>query len=780
MFLALALSAPVTSVAQDTAGVGAVAGVVRDAAGTVAEGVRVCALDTPQCVTTDATGAFRIGDLRTGPYRLEILTRTGVPFTTAPLDVRAGVEGRIDIALPPADRLQQIVTVTAPAFTAPEEVKTSGYLVAPRDVLKSAAALQDVSRYVQSLPGVALGSNDFRNDIIVRGGSPLENLFIVDNVEIPNINSFATFASAGGTVSMLDAELLRDVTFLTGGFPAPYGTRTSGVLQTTLREGSRERVRGSATVGFAGAGAIAEGPISGGRGSWVVSARRSFLDFFTDDIGVGGVPVLYTLNGKVVYDLSDRDRVWVVNLSGWDNIRLGYKDDPAAEADELSTLDIRYDGWRAATGVNWQRLYGARGVGLLGLTHSTATVGQRVQDLLADGAPPTGSLPDAIAAGRTVFFEDSRENETTMKYDLTLNVPYVDKIQTGGSFKIFGIDYRAASPYGNDTPYSAVPGIEPFALDMTFNAYQTSGYVQFTKRLTQKLDATAGVRIDDFDYVDQTRFGPRAGVSYRLNDAWSWSGSVGRYYQLPPFLFLSVYPQNRDVVPWRADHFVTGLGWSATPDLRATAEVYHKRYGDYPVASELPQVSLANLGDTFDIREALFPLTSAGSGDSTGLEFFVEKRLTSKIYGQANLAFSRTRHAGLDGVRRPGSFDYPTIFNLTGGYRVSPKWELSTRMSVLGGRPYTPFDTEVSTAQYRGVYDLARVNAERAPAYARFDVRIDRTFTIGGQPLNVFAGVQNLTNRRNVGGYIWNRAINAADVNEQQGIFPILGLDWKF
>ena len=101
-------------------------------------------------------------------------------------------------------------------------------------------------------------------------------------------------------------------------------------------------------------------------------------------------------------------------------------------------------------------------------------------------------------------------------------------------------------------------------------------------------------------------------------------------------------------------------------------------------------------------------------------------------------------------------------------------------MSVLGGRPYTPFDTEVSTAQYRGVYDLTRVNAERAPAYARFDVRVDRTFTIGGQPLNVFAGVQNLTNRRNVGGYIWNRAINAADVNEQQGIFPILGLDWKF
>ena len=176
--------------------------------------------------------------------------------------------------------------------------------MAPREVLKSAGALQDVSRYVQSLPGVVIGTNDFRNDIIVRGGSPLENLFIVDNIEIPNINSFANFASAGGTVSILDAELLQDVTFLTGGYPAPYINRTSSVLQVTQREGNRQEFGGWATLGFAGAGAILEGPIAGGKGSWIVSARRSFLDFFTDDVGFGGVPVLYTLNAKAVYDLT--------------------------------------------------------------------------------------------------------------------------------------------------------------------------------------------------------------------------------------------------------------------------------------------------------------------------------------------------------------------------------------------------------------------------------------------------------------------------------------------
>ena len=191
-------------------------------------------------------------------------------------------------------------------------------------------------------------------------------------------------------------------------------------------------------------------------------------------------------------------------------------------------------------------------------------------------------------------------------------------------------------------------------------------------------------------------------------------------------------------------------------------------------------MSLANIGDTFDVREILFPLTSAGRGDAYGVELFVEKRLTSKVYGQTNLAFSRTRHAALDGVLRPGSFDYPFVFNVTGGYRITPKWEISTRVAVLGGRPYTPYDEAVSAAQYRGVYDLTRVNGERGPAYARIDVRVDRTFTVGGQPLNLFFGVQNLTNRRNFGGYVWNRRTNALDVNEQQGLFPIIGFDWRF
>lgn len=781
----LALCTP--AIAQDTTGAGGIRGTVVDNAGASAGAVRVCVIETSQCATTGADGGFRVIGLRAGRYQLEVRPADGLPFVSDPIDVRAGLEATVEVTLPTVEGLTQTVSVTAPAFTVPDEVKTSGYLVEPRSVVKSAGALQDVSRYVQSLPGVVLGTDDFRNDIIVRGGSPLENLFIVDNIEIPNINSFATFASAGGTTSLLDANLLRDVTFLSGGYPAPYINRTSGVLQVTQREGNRERLAGEATLGFAGAGGIVEGPI-GGRGSWVASVRRSFLDLFTNDIGIGGVPVLYTVNAKAVYDVSSRDRVWVVNVSGWDNIRLGYTADTELD-DELSTLDIRYDGWRAASGVNWQRVFGDVGVGLLGISHAEAKTGQRVRDLVRDSAPtqpmpmpsPLPTNPDdLIASSPTVYEEDSRERETTLKYDLTLSLPIVQRLQIGGSFKVFRVDYVAASPFGNDSPYSPVPGISPFALDQRFTAYQSGAYVQSTQNLTSRINVTLGARVDHYQYLSALRVSPRAGVSVALTDNLSWQASTGSYYQQPPFLFLVTFPENRELSPWRADHYVTGLRWAPRPGLRSAIEVYHKRYRDYPVASNLPTVTLANIGDTFDVREIIFPLTTAGRGRATGVEWSLDKRFEGGLYGTASVAWSRTRHAAQDGVFRPGSFDYPLVVSVSGGARLSEGWEVSSRVAALSGRPYTPFDVATSEMQRRGVYDLTTVNASRGPAYARWDVRVDRTFRVIGGPFVLFGGVQNLANRRNVAGFTWNRRTNSVEVSEQQGLFPNVGFEWRF
>ncbi|MEZ5392369.1 MAG: hypothetical protein R2724_05705 [Bryobacterales bacterium] len=219
-----------------------------------------------------------------------------------------------------------------------------------------------------SAPGVAIGSEDFRNDIIARGGSPLENLFIVDNVEIPNINTFANFASAGGITSIFDANLIQDVTFSPAATPCTV--RQPALERAADRaEGRQPReFGGRATVGFAG-WSRARRPDQEAARLLIVSARRSFLDLFTNDVGFGGVPKVHTFSGKALYDLSPKDRIWGVNISGVDSIRLGLTEDSDL-TEELSALDIRYQGWRSASGFNWQHLFGSQGVGLLGITHS--------------------------------------------------------------------------------------------------------------------------------------------------------------------------------------------------------------------------------------------------------------------------------------------------------------------------------------------------------------------------------------------------------------------------
>lgn len=776
VFLACSLSL----LAQDTAGTGAITALVRSSASLPAAGIQACVVESDRCATSDENGLLRVRDLRPGVYKLNVSLAGAATMQTGDIEVRAGLEANVEIALPSLNAGVQSITVTEAVFIEPEEIKTSGFLVQSREIYQSAGALQDVSRYVQLLPGVAIGADDFRNDIIVRGGSPLENLFIVDNIEVPNINTFANFASAGGTVGILDAALIQDVSFLTGGYPAPFINRTSSVLQVTQREGSRERLQGRLTLGFAGVGTILEGPIRKNRGSWVVSARRSFLDLFTKDVGFGGVPKTYTFNSKALYDLTPRDRIWVASLAAVDSIRLGAKEGNKND-EEVANFDIRYSGWRNATGFNWQRLFGARGVGLLGVTYSQASVVDSIKDLVRRRIPTPGASIDSIIANSPVVFsEDSREGEGTVKYDLTLYAPIVGKLQVGASHKTFKIRYNTDSPFGVDSPYSLQRDLNPFSLQRNFTASQTGAYVQSTRNYSKRLNVTWGGRVDRYGYLGATRFSPRAGVSFQISQKLSWRASYGSYYQQPYFLFLAAFPQNRGSVPFRADHYVTGLTYVASDTLRFSVEIYRKNYKDYPVATQFPTLSLANLGDTFNVRDILFPMTSAGRGRAQGTEILVEKKFTAKWYAQANLSFSSATHAGLDGVQRPATFNYPRIFNLTGGYRFNAKWEFALRASYLSGRPYTPFDLPASQSQRRGIFDLRQPNSVRLPDYVRIDARVDRVFSFKGQPLRVFVGAQNIINRQNVAGYIWNRSSNEIQVNKQIGLFPLIGLDWRF
>jgi len=238
-----------------------------------------------------------------------------------------------------------------------------------------------------------------------------------------------------------------------------------------------------------------------------------------------------------------------------------------------------------------------------------------VNDLLRLGVPAPGTpVGEQLAGGALVFREGSTESELTVKYDLTREFPLAGKVQSGVSLKRVNARYDAASPFGANSPFFVVPDANPFSLDQRLSSYQFGAYLQGTRSLTSRLSATIGARFDRYQYLDATTLTPRLGLDYALTSRLSLRASYGRYTQQPFLLFLEAYPENRSLDPFRADHYIAGLAYAMNASTRITAEIYRKDYRHYPVSSQIPALSLANAGDTFAIRDILFPMTSAGRG----------------------------------------------------------------------------------------------------------------------------------------------------------------------
>ena len=243
---------------------------------------------------------------------------------------------------------------------------------------------------------------------------------------------------------------------------------------------------------------------------------------------------------------STRDRIWVVNIAGIDEIRLGLTESTDLE-DEIANFDIRYEGWRSATGFNWQRTFGSRGVGLLGITHSEAKVGQQVKDLVSQGAA-AGCAPEVVIAEPVVYFEDSREGETTIKYDLTVHVPSSTRCRPAAASR------RSASTTRRNRPTATTRHARRCPASTRSSRHALP--VVSDRRLPAGLEAGglarerhAGRTLRPLRILSQARFSPRAGVNVRLTDTLSWNSSAGSYYQQPAFLFVSAFPRTRRSCP---------------------------------------------------------------------------------------------------------------------------------------------------------------------------------------------------------------------------------------
>jgi outer membrane receptor protein involved in Fe transport len=765
LFLPLLLPLPLAGAEKDAEPerVGAIVGtVVNRVTLQPVPGALVLVDGSAAIAETDAEGRFQVHGLPVGSYRLLVTHTDHLSAHVTDVVVTANRETSVDVALQQALTRSEEVEVTASYFQRPLDLPSDTFSLSYEEVRRAPGALGDIGRMIQSFPGAA-ARDDQRNDIVARGGSPAENLMIVDGIEVPTLSHFGSQGSSGGPITMLSPEIIGQAEFLPGGFPAQYGNRLSSVLEVSVREGSRQGFEGEFDLSMAGAGLLLEGPI-GSRGSWLVSGRRSYIDLIASAYGISAIPEYSNYQAKASYEISPGHRIKLISLGGRDSINF---DTSEMDEDDPETFDVDFAGWRTSTGLVWQAFLGAHGVSTLSISHSASAYRSDAWDTLLDD--------------QLVSHNDSLEQELVAKYSLTFQLPRLGTLSAGLDARRLQGDFEISQPIGQENPFSSDPTrVNEYSFDETYSAYQGGGYLQAALPMGRWATVSLGGRYDYFDANREGAFSPRASLTFHPLSNLDLSLAWGRYHQNPELVLIRSQPGNTDLQPIRADHYVAGVAWYPSPGTKLSVQAYTKDYFGYPVAIDYPAMSLANVGDLFDISGYLLPLTSQGRGRSRGIEVDLQKKLTGSLYGQISYARSQTENRALDGVWRPSTFDLPHVLSVVAGYRIGKSLELSSKFSYTSGRPFTPFLEEASREQNREVLDMTRFYAERGPTYHRLDLRADKRSTHGWGNLVYYLEVQNVYDHENGRYYFWNRKEGHGEWAPQVSRLFIGGINIEF
>ncbi len=736
----------------------------------------------------DEEGRFIIHNVAAGIHNLKFMM---IGYETRSINnvvVNPGKTAWLKIEMKSTILEGEGVTVTAGYFQEAKDAVVSNRSVDFEEIRTDPGSAEDIQRVMQVLPAVVSGA-DQDNEIIVRGGMPGENLFVMDHIDIPNPNHFGNQGAGGGPINMLNAQFIRRVDFYAGAFPARYGDRASSVMDISLRDGNRERLSGHGYLGMSGAGLMIEGPIAGERGSFILSARKSFLDLIIASTGLTAVPKYYNLQGRAVYDLSDRHQLIVNGIYGNDKITIADEEEESGYS--RGAENVRAWSHQYAVGVTLRTLLGSKGFSRVTLSQTLNHWDQTVWD----------------ENNVTYYTNLSTEIERTLKADVTYLPLKLLELSAGGHIK--SIPFRIHQWSDQDTLFVYDMAVNPpekigvfqvydeFRRENDDTALKAALFGQFKWTLFSRLTASAGLRWDYFDYIDKYAIDPRLGLSFAVNPKTNLNLAFGQHSQSPSYIEMTAHPDNRTLDYKHTRQVVLGVERLFRDDIRGTVEVYYKKYNNVPI----PIGFLTQ--DPFDASYGQY--VSQGKGYAKGVEIFLQKKRTGFHNFTLSYAFSVSK--GFDprfDHYYNWDYDYGHVFTLVNGfhfdlrekswYRSLSKntlykifgWllpfadqvEIGIRWRYLGGRPYTE-PVYYPHIQYWAVDETVPLNAHRYPAYHRLDFRLDRRFMFKGWNMVTYLDIMNIYARDNIWMYAYQDDGTREDILQFQ-VFPVGGVTIEF
>jgi hypothetical protein len=695
--------------------------------------------DTDKGANTDENGAYEITGLPPGLYTVRVSYVGYRESTRYEIPVSAARPAVVDFLLEEQGAELEEVVVRASPFKRAEESPLSLRTIGVAEIQRNPGANRDISKVVQTLPGVT-STASFRNDLIIRGGAPNENRFFLDDVEVPNINHFATQGSSGGPVGLINVNFIREVDFYSGAFPANRGNSLSSVFNFQQMDGRADRIGATFMLGATDAGLTLDGPI-GKKTTFLLSARRSYLQFLFKALELPFLPTYNDFQAKVRHKIDQRNEIYFIGLGAIDQFRLNLSaNQTESQQFLLNNLPVSPQ-WNYTNGLVYKR-YGDQGYWTFVLS----------RNMLNNEAEKYAGNDDASEENLLLRYR-SQEIENKFRAEHTSRF---------GGFKVnAGVGYEFVK-YNNRT-FSRIftvagPQEIDFASDFRMGKYAMFGQVSRSLQ-DDRLVLSAGARIDGNSWSEEMRnpfrqFSPRFSLSYAISRALSFNFNTGRFFQLPPYTVLGyqeggVFVNKANRVRYiRADHLVAGLSYNTSTSARISVEGYFKRYGRYPFLLR-DQVSLANLGGDFGVL-GNEPVVSTNEGRTYGLEFLFQQRLYKGFYGIASYTLGRSEFEDRNGRHVASSWDARHILNMALGKKFGRNWEAGINWRYQSALPYTPFSPLSALAANwdvngRGIRDFDLLNSARATPSNTLDFRIDKKWFFRSWNLNVYLDIENLT-----------------------------------
>ncbi|MBN2521029.1 MAG: TonB-dependent receptor [Bacteroidales bacterium] len=738
-------------------------------------GVTVIVLNSNPLIGTisDVNGNFRLEKIPVGRINLkfsyigykEQLINNVIITSGKELILEIGLEEEInrleEVVVKASNRkeaLNQMATVSARSFTVEQTQRYAG-------------SLMDPARMATNYAGV-IAANDERNDIIIRGNSPMGLLWKLEGISIPNPNHFAENGTTGGAVSILNNNNLSNSDFFTGAFPAEYGNAISGVFDLKLRNGNDQNYEYTLQAGFMGLECGAEGPFGNKTGNSFIANYRYSTISLLDKLGVTGseipsIPKYQDITFKLNFKGNEKFGKFTIfgigGLSKMDYKFIQQDDDDFDTHDQNENINSYMNSNMGVLCVSNLKIINSKSY---------------LKTVVSSAISTNGNTTDTILSNSTTKTIQNRTSETV---NSVLSSYYNYKQNTKNNYKI-GINVELKSFNYEDSIY--INNHFQKILFVNDNCALAQIYTQWQHKFSDKLILNEGINYQYFNYTNSNSIEPRIGIKYIINNYQSVNFGMGIHSQIQPLVIYMYETQinnnqyiktNKDLDFTKSFHMVFGYDIYPNNNLKIKIEPYYQYLYNIPVEQKESNVSVLNIGSDFELP-VIDSLVNNGTGKNYGIDLTLERFFSNNYYFLVTGSLYESKYKGSDNIERNTVFNGNYALNALGGFEINLSKKLAfssdAKISFLGNRRYIPIDLTQSKLLGYAVLNYNNAYKNRYKNYFRADLKISLRKNKINTTQYFILDIMNLFNTQNIYQQVFNPKTNTISSIYQYGIMP--------